>query len=121
MEATSLTNELMAGIASQYSDTLNPPYEKGFDELREAGYRELQMEISFLHSLASFADIASEQEEKITVEGSDSLREICTQTIKRRIDFDRSTHSMQMIEGAASRPATTDSGTANPSTLNIGS
>ncbi|SEO35398.1 Glycosyl transferase family 2 [Nitrosospira multiformis] len=103
MEATSLTNELMAGIASQYSDTLNPPYEKSFDELREAGYRELQMEISFLHPLASFADIASEQEEKITVEGTDSLREIRTQTLKRRIDFDRSTHSMQMIEGTAPR------------------
>ncbi|MCC2682510.1 MAG: hypothetical protein K0S36_2074 [Nitrosospira multiformis] len=103
METTSLTNELMAGIASQYSDTLNPPYEKSFDELREAGYRELQMEISFLHPLASFADIASEQEEKITVEGSDSLRGIRTQAIKRRIDFERSTHSMQMIEGTAPR------------------
>lgn len=103
MEATSLTNELMAGIASQYSDTLNPPYEKSFDELREAGYRELQMEIGFLHPIVSFADIASQQGDVIIVEDGDSLRRIRTQPINRKIDFDRSTRSMQMREDTAPR------------------
>jgi hypothetical protein len=98
MEASSLTNELMAGIAAQYGGTLHPPYERSLDELREVGYRELQMDISFLQPPVSFADIAYGHGNELIAERGDSWGEMQIQTINRRIEFNRSKRSMQIVE-----------------------
>ena len=88
----------MAGIAAQYGGTLHPPYERSLDELRDIGYRELQMEISFLHPPVSFADIAYGHGNDLIDERGDSRGEMRTQTINRRIEFNRSIRSMQIVE-----------------------
>lgn len=98
MEASSVTNELMAGIAAQYGGTLHPPYERSLDELREVGYRELQMEISFLQPPVSFADISYGHGNALIAEEADSRGETRTQTINRKIEFNRSRRSMQLVE-----------------------
>jgi hypothetical protein len=102
MEASSVTNELMAGIAAQYGGTLHPPYERSLDELREVGYRELQMEISFLQPPVSFADISYGHGNALIAEEADSRGETRTQTINRKIEFNRSRRSMQLVEHTTS-------------------
>lgn len=97
-KTVSLTNELMAGIAAQYGDTLHPPYERSLDELREAGYRELQMEIGFLLPAVSFADVAGGNGGRLTAAGAVCPDEACIPKLNRRIDFNRSTRSMQIVE-----------------------
>lgn len=102
METTSLTEELMAGIASQYSDMLYPPYERSFDELRESGYRKLRMEISISQAMVSFADMAAWSVNEIG-QRVNRLEKIDKRHPGiRKIEFDRSTYSMQIVEYATS-------------------
>ena len=75
MEATSLTDELMAGIIVQYSEALRSPFERSFDQLRESGYSEVQMKISFSPPLVSFVDnIESHQDELIIEDFNSSIK-----------------------------------------------
>lgn len=97
MEATSLTNELMAGIAAQYSDTLHPPYERSLDELRKDGYSELRMEICSSELAISFADVAESLDNGVSAESGNPSAGVFGQTANcRKIDFNRSTRSMQI-------------------------
>jgi hypothetical protein len=52
---TRLTNEMMTGIAARYSDALQPPYERSFDELLKNGYSEMRMEICCSKAMIPFA------------------------------------------------------------------
>jgi hypothetical protein len=84
IENTHLTNEMMAGIAARYSNALQPPYERSFDELLKNGYSEMQMEISCSETMIPFAG------ENI-VESNDPSTGINIQSTNYwRIDFDRS-------------------------------
>lgn len=92
MQATSLTNELMAGIAAQYNEVLAPPYERSLDELRAGGYTEFRMEIGFSQGMVSFADAAPAKQTAGGMAGPG---------VNRSIAFDRSTRSMRLAESAA--------------------
>ncbi|SCX47637.1 glycosyltransferase family 2 protein [Nitrosospira sp. Nsp1] len=95
MEETSLTNEMMAGIAAQYSDMLHPPYERSLDQLRKEGYRELQMEICFSKLMISFDSIVKGRKDGVIGENDDSPSQPANY---RKIDFNRSTRSVQITE-----------------------
>ena len=95
MEDTSLTDEMMAGIAAQYSDTLYPPYERSLDELRKEGYSELRMEICFLKPMISFDSIAHGRKDGVIGENDDSTSQTANH---RKIGFNRSMRSVQITE-----------------------
>ncbi len=95
MEDTSLTNEMMAGIAAQYSDTLHPPYERSLDELRKEGYSELRMEICFSRPMISFDSIAKGRKDGVIGKNDDSSSQSANY---RKINFNRSTRSMQITK-----------------------
>jgi hypothetical protein len=84
IENTHLTNEMMAGIAARYSDALQPPYERSFDELLKDGYSEIQMEISCSEAMIPFAG------ENIVEDNEPSTGINIQSTNYWRIDFDRS-------------------------------
>lgn len=92
MEDTSLTNEMMAGIVAQYSDTLYPPYEKSFDELLKNGYSEMRMEICCSKTMIAFAD------ESIVKNDPSIDISHCLSRNYRKIDFDRSKGFMRITE-----------------------
>jgi hypothetical protein len=94
MENTSLTNEMMAGIAAQYSDAMQPPYERSIDELLKNGYSEMQMEICRSKTMIPFAG------ENI-VENDDPSMDKGRSMNYRRIDFDRSKGFMRITEPQA--------------------
>jgi hypothetical protein len=98
MQATTLTNELMAGIAVQYSDTLQPPYERNLDDLRKEGYRELRMDVGFLKPAISFADLAGSRRDKVFLKNPGSQgKGSCDHTVAhRRIAFDPLTLSCRL-------------------------
>lgn len=100
MVDTDLTTEMMAGIAAQYSDTLQPPYERSIDELRKDGYKELRLEVGFLKPAVSFADVpTSHADNNIRTGGglsADASKDVVAP--HRRIRFDRWSRSMQIIE-----------------------
>lgn len=100
MEDTSLTNEMMAGIAAQYSDTLQAPYERSFDELRKDGYSEMRMEICCPEPIIAFADVAKVDRDESVAESTDFSVDILHSQLTnyRKIGFDRSMGSMQIIE-----------------------
>lgn len=95
MENTSLTDEMMAGIAAQYSDTLHPPYERSLDELRKEGYSELRMEICFSRPMISFDSIHKGRKDGVIGENDDSSSQPANH---RKIGFNRSTRSVQITE-----------------------
>ncbi|WP_177219785.1 glycosyltransferase family 2 protein [Nitrosospira multiformis] len=72
MEANSLTNELMAGIAAKYSSELEPPYERSLDELRENGYGELKMEICVSEAAISFNDAVNGSRSEAATNGDEA-------------------------------------------------
>lgn len=112
MEANSLTNEMMAGIAAKYSSKLHPPYERSFDELRKNGYSELKMEISTLALAVSFNDAETEQRDEANSAISQAKNSAISQVLTgsdnlscklsresgnfRKINFDRSSRSIQI-------------------------
>lgn len=100
IENTGLTNEIMAGIAAQYSDTLYPPYEKSFEELLKNGYSKIRMEICCPEAMITFADVAKNRHDGTIVKNTglsiDRLDDPSTN--HRKIDFDRSMGSMRMSE-----------------------
>lgn len=99
MEGNILTDEMMAGIAAQYNETLQPPYEKSIDELKKNGYDQLRMDISFSPLIISYADIAKGHGDEIARAKDDASGDILSQTANpRRIDFNRSMRSIQVFE-----------------------
>jgi hypothetical protein len=97
---TSLTNEMMAGIAAQYSDTLRPPYERSFDELLKNGYSEIRMEICCSKTMITFADVVKSHQDERIVKNNDSSTDINDgpSVNQWKIDFDRSTGLMRITE-----------------------
>jgi hypothetical protein len=95
MENTSLTNEMMAGIAAQYSDAIQPPYERSIDELLKNGYREMQMEICGSKAMVPFPgeNIAGNNNPLIDLNSRSANH--------WRIDFDRSKGFMRITESQA--------------------
>jgi hypothetical protein len=100
MVDTDLTTEMMAGIAAQYSDTLRPPYGRSIDELRKDGYKELRMEVGFLKPAVSFAAVTNNHGDEsirmgdgLFADGSEER-----EASHRRIKFNRSNRSMQVVE-----------------------
>ena len=93
MKDTSLTNEMMAGITAQYSDTLHPPYERSFDELIKNGYSEMRMEICCSKAVITFADVAKGRQDEGIVKNDDPSIDMNdgSSTNHWKIDFDRST------------------------------
>jgi hypothetical protein len=90
MENTSLTNEMMAGIAAQYSDAMQLPYERSIDELLKNGYSEMQMEICGSEAMIPFPG-------KSIAKNNDPSIDINVQSGNHwRIDFDRSKGFMQV-------------------------
>jgi glycosyltransferase involved in cell wall biosynthesis len=57
METKNITNALMAGIITKYSQSLSPPYERDLDELKASGYTEIGMDACFSPLTVSFCDI----------------------------------------------------------------
>ena len=100
MENTSLTDEMMAGIAAQYSNTLYPPYEKSFEELLKDGYSEMRMEICCSEPMITFADVGKNRHDRSIVKNIGlSIDTTNGQSANhRKIDFDRSMRSMRMTE-----------------------
>jgi hypothetical protein len=99
MEANSLTDELMAGIIVQYSEALRSPFERSFDQLRESGYSEVQMKVSFSPPLVSFVDnIENQGDELIIGDFNSSIKASDRAENFFKIKFDRSSRSMQMIQ-----------------------
>lgn len=100
IENNSLTNEIMAGIAAQYGDTLYPPYEKSFEELLKNGYSKIRMEICCSEAMITFADVAKNRHDGTIVKNTGLSIDIINDrsTNHRKIDFDRSMGSMRMSE-----------------------
>ncbi|MEO6824767.1 MAG: glycosyltransferase family 2 protein [Nitrosospira sp.] len=98
MKDTSLTNEMMAGIAAQYSDTLRPPYERSFDELLKNGYSEIRMEICCSKTMIAFADVVRGYRNEKIVKNNDAStdRNDGPSINEWKIDFDRSTGLMRI-------------------------
>lgn len=46
IQTDGLTNEMMAGIAARYGDSLSPPFERNLEELRKEGYSQMRMNVS---------------------------------------------------------------------------
>jgi hypothetical protein len=95
MENTSLTNEMMAGIAAQYSDAMQPPYERSIDELLKNGYSKMQMEICGSKAMIPFPG------ENIAENNGPSIELNSRSTNYRRIDFDRAKGFMRITESEA--------------------
>ena len=89
---TRLTNEMMTGIAARYSDALQPPYERSFDELLKNGYSEIRMEVCCSKAMVPFAA------ENIVENNDPSIDRNNRSTNYRRIDFDRSKGFMRITE-----------------------
>jgi hypothetical protein len=100
MVEADLTTEMMAGIAAQYSNTLQPPYARSIDELRENGYKELRLEVGFLKPAVFFADVAKNHGDKsIRLGGGSSAAASRDEAAcDRRLKFDRSSRSMQIVK-----------------------
>jgi hypothetical protein len=100
MADTGLTNEMMAGIVAQYSDSLRPPYEKSFDELLKNGYSEMRMEICCSKAMITFADVAKGLPDESIVKHAVPSMDITNglSVNHRKIDFDRSMGCMRMTE-----------------------
>lgn len=95
MQTSSLTNEMMAGIAAKYGEPLSPPYERNLNKLRENGYSEMRMDVCFSQPVVSFDDIefcVADEIKKIPV----SSAFIPTQSKGyRKIILDPLTHSLR--------------------------
>ncbi|KIO49560.1 glycosyltransferase family 2 protein [Nitrosospira sp. NpAV] len=91
METTSLTDEMMMGIAAQYSDTLQPPYEKSIDDLLKHGYCEMKMEICGSKAMIPFPGQSIAKNDHPSI-GTNIGRS----TSDPKIDFDRSMDSMRI-------------------------
>ncbi|SFW40485.1 glycosyltransferase family 2 protein [Nitrosovibrio sp. Nv17] len=98
METSSLTDELMAGITVQYGDVLYPPYERNLDELRRNGYRELRMEIGAVRPGITFPGMEGAGPGNDTPDAGDAPGMPLQSASGYRIDFDRSIHSMRVVE-----------------------
>lgn len=99
MEANSLTDDLIAGIIVQYSEALHSPFERSFDQLRESGYSEVQMKVSFSPPLVSFVDDIENQRDELIIGNFNPSIKVSDQVENfSKIKFDRSSRSMQMIQ-----------------------
>jgi hypothetical protein len=98
MVDSDLTTEMMAGIVVQYSDTMQRPYERGIDELREDGYKELRLQVGFLKPAVSFADVPERHGDKNSHISGRSSADACVVAPHRRIRFNRSNRSIQIAK-----------------------
>jgi hypothetical protein len=76
---TRLTNEMMTGIAARYSDALQPPYERSFDELLKNGYSEIRMEICCSKAMIPFTG-------ENVVENNDPSIELSSRSTKEALN-----------------------------------
>jgi hypothetical protein len=96
METQSLTNALMAGIISRYSEPLSPPYERDFDELRANGYSEIKMEVCFSPLTVSFYDLAFSNAKNSRESGDPVVYSAHQLNRCYKIGFDSSTRSVKL-------------------------
>jgi hypothetical protein len=92
---SSLTNEMIVGIAAQYSNRLCPPYERSFDELLKNGYSEMRMEICCPKTMITFADVAKSHQDERIIDFSIEIND-GPSVNQWKIDFDRSTGLMRV-------------------------
>lgn len=95
METSSLTNEMMAGIAARYGDPLDPPYERDLNDLRVNGYSEMRMDVSFSKLVISFRDIEAHIDEEIKKKSVSSTYTSSLSNGSQNINFDPLTRSMR--------------------------
>ncbi|KIO49289.1 glycosyltransferase family 2 protein [Nitrosospira sp. NpAV] len=95
IETSSLTNEMMAGIASRYGDSLSPPYERDIDELREKGYSEMRMDVCFTQLMTSFCDIKLALDNEIKEETVSSTYTTSESEGSKKISLDPVTHTLR--------------------------